>query len=74
MTNGNKKVNPPNIFELPLDSEELITLGYAFSVEKIMLLKQAGIPILWQPLGAVRTLKCRHEEALDVLKPKARPG
>lgn len=69
MTRRNRDVTHPNIFEVPADSEELVTLGYAIPVEKIKRLKDSGLPFLWTPLGAVRTFKCLEEEARTVMEP-----
>ncbi|WP_189000348.1 hypothetical protein [Deinococcus roseus] len=48
-------------------SSEVLLLGMVLPVEQIKALKDAGIPLRWQPLGACYTLRIFEEAARLVL-------
>lgn len=49
-------------------SAEMLLLGMVFPVEKIKALKEAGIPLRWQPMGPCYTLRSFEEAARAVLQ------
>lgn len=56
------------LLALSPQSSEMLLLGMVLPVEKIKALKEAGIPVRWQPLGPCYTLRSFEEAAHAVLR------